>query len=208
MDENPYAETPYPLEDSPVWDYHREKVSFRWKGNLLVTVYWCQIDGQWEAVGIRVHVHPKATDPRRLQRKDLDIKMGDVLDYAAGRLRHFLEAVSNPEIEHWSLDYDASGEVITTVTSIPNPAIAPENAPKCRGRPPLSLEMLQEVAKVYDEAYENGQDPTEAVQKRWGLKTRNAASSRIWKARKRNLLPPTIPGRIKGHGLPKPKEET
>ncbi|HEY5529991.1 MAG TPA: hypothetical protein VIL51_11190 [Thermoleophilia bacterium] len=205
MDENQYQQTPYSPKDKPVWDYEREPVSFRWNGNLLVTVNWCQMDGQWEAVGISIDIHPDAT-PRPLQRKDLDgIKMGEVLDYAAGLVWDEWHPTDGTHVmwdaEAW-WDAFSTGEAYT---QDPNAQKKAEDAlPKRRGRPPLSLVTLREVAQVYDDAYRNRHNPTEAVQKRWNLK-KSTASSWIFKARKNRLLPPTSPGQVRGHGLRKPK---
>jgi len=201
----------YPHSEMEHHDYYHREVRFLWPrkptpgGRVLMTVLWLQLDGLWECVGLRVDI-PRGP-LRQLRRSDLDtIRMGDLLEHAAGLLKKELE-YAPAEVEVLTLEYDANGEVVTNVTSRPNADVAPESMPKRPGHPPLPDATLQEVARIYDEAYHDYRDPAEAVQERFRLKTKSTASSWIFKARKKGLLPRAERGRVRGHGLRKPREE-
>lgn len=178
-------------------------VSFLWPntktGHLLVTTRWSFVERRWECVGLTIQFAPDYPI-RPLNAKDVArLGMTKLLDYAGGLWRRELEK---------SRYLDAIDP--ETREAPPNPRSAEEALPRRRGRPRLSLETMQEVAKVYEEAFENHLDPTDAVLKHFpALKTRNTAASWIFKARNEyHLLPPTRRGVAKGHRLPKLEEDT
>lgn len=218
-DEAPQERSPMPA-DWPAADahlvnggYYTESVSFPGPtpatAHLWITVRWCLMYGHWEAVGLSLDFAPHAR-VRALQRRDLSlIKMGDVLDRAARELEKLLDdnRVFGSEVEVWSLGYDANGEVVRTVTSRPNDAVAPAARPKRGDRPPRPPEWAEETMRVYNEAYKNGQSPTKAVREHFGIGRDNAARY-VWLCRhKYRLLPDTKPGYARGLEPPKHEED-
>jgi hypothetical protein len=184
----------YPPTDGVNGGAFVERVSFPWPdkktGPLWITIGWCLLDERWECVSLGIDFAPGAR-VRPLQTKSLrSIKMGELLEYAAGKLRDRRDVFFPPgsQIEVWSLGYDANGEIVRTVTSKPNPEAADDALPKRPGRPRVPLATLQEVAQVYLDARANNQHPTKAVQEHFGIK-RDRAARWVWLCRNNRLLP-------------------
>ncbi|MBN1631072.1 MAG: hypothetical protein JW990_15020 [Thermoleophilia bacterium] len=171
-----------------------EEVSFYWPKttkHLWVTVGWALIGERWECVSLRIDV---VSDVRPLQGKDLRIiKFGDLLEYATARLRARRDAFFPPgsEMEVWTLEYDDAGEVVKTVTTKPRPGSEDMALPKRKGRAPVPLTKLREVARVYEEARQKGDYPTKAVQDHFPGTRRGTAARWVWLCRE--MDPPLIP---------------
>ena len=117
--------------------------------HLLVTTRWDWLGNRWEWIGFTIQLAP-GQRVRRLQRnKDIDIlKMGELVDHALGLLKEELEKSRHLD----ALDPE-------TRDAPPNPRSAPDALPSRRGRPPVPLETLKEVAEVYKGALRNDPHP-------------------------------------------------
>jgi len=75
--------------------------------------------------------------------------------------------------------------------------------PRRPGRPARwGSEQLAEVARIYDEAWHRGDDPTKAVADRVHI-SRSLAAKQVMRCRKNRLLPETKAGRPTGNKEPK-----
>jgi len=178
-------------------DYDTEWVSFLWPntgtGPLRVSVGWRLLEERWECVSLGIGF---VRGSRILRTSDLrSIKMGALLERAAVELRETRDTWFPPgsEVTVWNLGTDEAGSVVKTVTTKPDPRAAEEALPKRIGRPVVSLETLQEVARIYTEAREEGEPTTKAVQEHFGIKPERARRW-VWKCRNEcGLLPARNP---------------
>lgn len=159
---------------------------------LYLNVRWRLVRNRWECVGLDIQF---ANDPNRpLRTTDLrKIKLSDVLERASSELQDRLTAMRGS-------GHDGPYERLVDDLV--------DAAPRQSGRPPVATDTLREVARVYSEAQQRGEHPTEAVRRTFGIKKSRAARW-VWLCRqpKHGLLPPTRQGMARGSQPPKPEED-
>jgi len=172
-------------------EYLGEHSGYEWEdsqGNWWgVDTHWVMLDGRAECVGLTVRSF--ALQGPEGKRRARPIRSGgDVVPVRATTLRE----LSLREV----LD-QARRAVVGFMTDLPRGALGLSSAERRRiektfaarpqiGRPPLTLEVLEEAAEAYRTG---GRTPIRAVQEKQGL-TYSAADSRVRAARKAGLLPP------------------
>lgn len=226
-------------EDFVSGGYLTEDVSVRWphpeRGPYWITVKWCLLDGKWECIGLGIDFAPGAR-VRGLLTSDLrKIRMGDVLDAAAGELASRLQTPDPAESEQRTPEQQESmrallrmwakarGEAVTNEeldrrirdldkrTSeghAQDVARYVKHIPESGRTAPVRItdDLLQDVADLYSAAYRDGRPPTKAVQEHFGG-THQRAARWVYLARKAGKLPPTT-GQGKARGTrPRRNEE-
>lgn len=171
-------------------DYEKEQWSWAlWphvdNGPLWIGVRWSMMDGRWECVGLSIDFAPGAR-VRPLLTNDLrGITMGALLERAGRALSEdLLNTYRDPHAEDRFAHY-VDGLI--------------EATPKHSGSRPLD-----EAARIYSDAYSQGDPPRKAVADAYGLKPGTAAKW-IADCRELGLLGRTKQGRAGGIEPPEPK---
>jgi hypothetical protein len=179
------------------------RTSVRWpgpSGDLEITLHFSPVEGRYECVGVDVRSfrwttgEPRKlpnTEPRAIKTEELRLPLAELADSERAKIRAFLFADTGDA--EWDETPWASGQVEAW-------------EPKKQGRPPKY--DLNEVSRVYREAYDKNKKPTRAVAAHFGISESNAANQ---VARCRDpeigLLPPTTRGRQRAVEPNQPKRK-
>lgn len=166
-----------------------------WNGPLEVEVRWHMIGGRWECVGLSIGFAPGVPE-RPLTTTDVrSLAMTELLRRAAEELQtDLLETYRDPH------DEGPFGAFVDGLIDAADTHRKP-------GRPPLPLSQLEEVARVYREAFVGHRPPRMAVAEHFTIGPSTAATW-ISKARAQGFLGPTTKGHAGGIEPPKHEEDT
>ncbi len=144
-------------------------------GPWMLQLYWQQIDGRPECVGMKLSSmagrseNRKVPPPLQMPERGIPLTTGIIRDVKIGE-------IMRGDREH-----------LTRRTEVVRPAGLRES----------TFLRLQETARIYREAFAAGGKPTTAVAEHFGL-TVGGASSLVSRARDLGLLPPTTRGASQG----------
>ncbi len=174
----------------------------RVKGPWGITLHWDVIDdGRMDVVGVDVRSFPASDPPgsrvepaggwnQRMVTTSLlrDLKIAELIDQ---RRRWRIEILGSSQ-NLPPLGVDLVEQVFGR---------------RRGGRPPLEDDFLQEVARVYSEAWTDKAHPTQAVRE-WGQVAYGTAAKWVMRARRRGFLGPAQAGKAGGVPIkpPSPKQ--
>ncbi len=202
------------MNEEGTFEYHSQRArrmskvprlrdSFLWphpgKGPWVVTLWFAELDGRMECVGLDLRSFDTDRDGRPKGHPDRDLRRLTATTKRELPLAELIDKRLELYAEHL-LDVSEHGSGQEQLAADkPLRALAATPRRNKPGRPPaLGSDHFREVARVYSEAFKAGlKNPTARVAE-WGHVSKSAAAKWVARARAMGLLPPTSRGRAAG----------
>lgn len=163
------------------------------KGPYLITVRFRPDAKDWQAVGVSIGF-VDAQEARNLRTSDLrKLRLPQIIEQAAAKLR-VLTAGGTTLPEELTAPLSQLAYLERTLLLRQAEAAAAAGGVRPPGRPGTPLPALEAAARIYAEAFDSGEPPTQAVAEAQKI-THAAATRRIARARKLGLLGPAEQGK-------------